>query len=234
MSIWTNSAASGALLALLAGCAGMPIALPSRNVTVLGGAITVAPPAGYCADPKASSDGGDTAVVLMGRCLATSSSAPALITASIGAAGSGAALDAGPVALTQFFTSDAGRGMLAASGKASDAVVTTSQTEDDALLLAIKDSQLGTYWRGILALKGRLVMLSATGVENLALPPDQGRALLSRALSALRRANGAPAQNSGLLAALATAPAPEPTSAPTAAAVAEPASPATPRPKARP
>jgi hypothetical protein len=189
MSIWTNSALALACAGLMA-CTGLDIGTTQpRSVVVQGGDINVAAPAGYCANPQASTDGAGSAVVLMGRCSATSSVTPALITASVGATGSGAALDAGPVALTRFFTSDQGRGMLASTGNASDAVVTSSETEDAAVLLRIKDANIGEYWRAILALKGRLVMLSATGAESVVLPPEQGRALLSKSMAVLRSAN---------------------------------------------
>ena len=212
MSTWINSAV---LALLLAGCAGVDLAAPSsgakRAVTVLNGAVTVAPPAGYCADQNVSTRGADSAVVLMGRCNATSLAVPALMTASIGAAGSGAALQAGPVALTSFFNSDQGRAMLASSGDATDVRVDASQIEGDALLLQLDDAALGQYWRAILALRGRLVMLSATSVQNVPLAPQEGRALVSKTIASLRKANGE-AVSTGLF----TAKAPAPASAPPA------------------
>ncbi len=232
MSIWTNSALAMACAGLTA-CAGMDLGTQPRSVVVQGGDIKVAAPAGYCANPQASTDGAGSAVVLMGRCSATSSATPALITASVGATGSGAALDAGPVALTRFFTSDQGRGMLASSGNASDAVVTSSETEDTAVLLRIKDANIGEYWRAILALKGRLVMLSATGAESVVLPPEQGRALLSKSMAVLRNANpdkAAPAIGlAGLFAAPKTAAAPAAT--PTIVVMAPPEGSVRPKPR---
>jgi hypothetical protein len=189
MSIWINSAAGALAFAGLAACSELNIAAPNPAVSVQGGDIKVAPPAGYCANPKASTDATGSAVVLMGRCSATSTTAPALITASVGAAGSGAALDAGPVALTRFFTSDQGRAMLASTGRTADAVLLASEAEDTSLLLRVKDATLGEYWRAILALKGRLVMLSATGAQGVSLPQADGRALLSKTMTSLRRAN---------------------------------------------
>lgn len=194
MSIWTSNALAAITCAGLTACAGFDLAPPNRNVSVLGGAVTVAPPRGYCANPKVSKTGvskteGDNAVVLIGRCTALSPVVPALLTTSIGAAGSGSALDAGPVALTSFFTSDQGRAMLANSGDAKDAVVTASESAEGAVFLLIKDRSLGEYWRGIMALQGRLVMVSATGVEGTGLAPANGRTLLSQTIASLRRAN---------------------------------------------
>ena len=190
MSIWTSNAILAFTCTGLIACAGFEIAPPNRNMAVLGGAVTVSPPDGYCVNPNVSKTGGDNAVVLIGRCSAASAVAAALLTTSIGEAGSGNALNAGPVALTSFFTSAEGRAMLASSGDANDAVVTASETDKDAVLLLIKDRALGTYWRGIFALRGRLVMVSATGGESTGLSPDSGRALLSKTIASLRRANG--------------------------------------------
>jgi hypothetical protein len=190
MFIWISKAAIVTASLTLAGCAGVELAPASRGVAVLGGAVQVMPPTGYCADPKVSSGGADSAVVLMGRCKAGSSAVPALMTASIGVAGSGAALDAGPVALTRFFSSEQGRGMLASSGDAEDVIVTAAQTEENALMLQLQDANLGPYWRAVMAVQGRLVMLSATSVQSVALDPQDGRVLVTNTVLALRKANG--------------------------------------------
>jgi hypothetical protein len=58
------------LFALLAGC--VPVAKHLRSSLagheeILGGAVRVAPPKGYCIDKDASQELDDTAVVVMGR-----------------------------------------------------------------------------------------------------------------------------------------------------------------------
>lgn len=213
MFTWISKPSLALALLSISACAGIDIGGASRAVSVQGGAISVAPPPNYCADPKFATDGSGSAVVLMGRCTASSSAHPAVITASVGGDGTGAALDAGPVALTSFFTSDTGRAMLASSGKAGDAIVQASEVEDGAVVLRIKDISLGEYWRAIMALRGRLVMLSATGAGRLALPVDEGRNLISKSMASLRRANPDPLQkqaNGGLFAALAAPTVPDP------------------------
>lgn len=190
MFIWINKAAVAVAALSLAGCAGVEMTPSSRGVAVLNGAVQVMPPVGYCANPKVSSSGADSAVVLMGRCKANSNAVPALMTASIGVAGSGAALSEGPVALTRFFSSEQGRGMLASSGQAQDVVVTAAQTEENALMLELQDANLGSYWRAVMAVQGRLVMLSATSVQSVALDPQDGRVLVTNTVLALRKANG--------------------------------------------
>lgn len=237
MSIWISKpAALGLALLGLCACEGINLVGPSRAVLVQGGAFSVAPPAGYCAGGQAQTDASGSAVVLMGRCSAASAAQPALITASIGADGTGSALDAGPVALTNFFTSQAGRAMLASSGKADDAAVLGSELQEDAVLLRVNDAALGEYWRAILALKGRLVMLSATGAGDVDLPPAQGRALLSQSITALRRANSDPSAPSPAAAPFgglfATPKAAAPTAASAVSVAAPPVGSVRPRPRA--
>ncbi len=197
MFTWINRPLAALALFSLSACAGIDFAGPSRAVMVQGGAFSVTPPAGYCADTKTMNDGTGSAVVLMGRCSAASESHPAVITASIGADGTGAVLQAGPAALTRFFTSGAGRKMLASTGKADDAMVQSSEVEESAVVLRINDANLGNYWRAILAIKGRLVMLSATGAGDIALPAEKGRALISATMASLNRANPSSPQKLG-------------------------------------
>lgn len=198
MSTWISKAFAACVLVGLAACQDIvPNAPTPRAFSVLAGDVTIAPPAGYCPNPKLGAGAGpDTAVVLMGRCTANSSAPAALITASIGAGGSGAALNAGPVALTSFFTSAQGRAMLASTGKAGDLRVIATETQGDDLLLQVQDARLGVYWRGVFALRGRLVMLSVTNAQNLT--PPQSRALVLKTITSLRKANGGAANQAQL------------------------------------
>jgi hypothetical protein len=189
MSIWINKSILIIALAGLTACQGFEVASPNRTVSVLNGAVKIAPPNGYCVDPKSSKGTDDSGVVVMGRCSAGSVQAPALLTASIGAAGSDAALAQGHVALTSFFGSPQGLAMLASSGVATDAELTASQSDGDVLFLQINDKITGSYWRAIAGLNGRLLMLTATGAEDLILSPVDGRNLLAKTLAALKRAN---------------------------------------------
>jgi hypothetical protein len=192
MSIWINKSALLITLVGLTACQSMDIAPQSRNISVLDGAVAIAPPKGYCVDPKASRTGDDNAVILMGRCSASSNRAAALVTTSLGVAGSDAALSIGPVALTGFFNSAEGLAMLSSSGKPEDVTLTKSQIEGEALFLLINDKTTGTYWRAFSSLQGRLLTLTAAGVDTLILNPDDGRELLSQTLIALNKANPKP------------------------------------------
>lgn len=189
MSIWINKSFLFIALAGLAACQGFDSTPQSRNISVLRGTVTIAPPKGYCVDVTASRAGNDSAVILMGRCSASSGLAAALVTASVGAAGSDAALSIGPVALTGFFNSEEGLAMLSSSGKPEDVTLKASQIDGEALFLQIEDKATGTYWRAFAGLQGRLLSLTAAGVDQVILNPDDGRALLAQTMLALAKAN---------------------------------------------
>ena len=182
----------GAGLAALIGLSACQMtAAPAMRpaVALLDGAITVAAPRGYCVDPAATREQGDTAVVLMGRCKFAPAVAPALLTMSIGPAASSGAMAAGGAALTEYFTSPAGRAALSRSGRAQDVTVIEARMADGAYLLRLGDRAVGDYWRAVVGLNGRLVTLSVNGAQGAPLNPEAGRALLDAALAALRRAN---------------------------------------------
>lgn len=177
----------GALL-ILAGC----VAATGggiRSVPLLDGAVVAAAPAGYCIAPGAGQRQADSAVVIMGRCSATGAAVPAVLTLTVGQAGSAGAMVGGGQALADFFTSDAGRAALSRSGRAGDVQVLAATGGQEAFLLQVRDRVAGEYWRGIAGLRGRLVTVTAAGPEGQALEAAQGRALVEAALAALRRAN---------------------------------------------
>ncbi len=195
MSIWINKSLVFIALAGLSACQSFDFGSQNRKIVVLDGAVTIAPPKGYCVDAKASRTGDDSAVILMGRCSAGSKLAAALVTASLGAAGSDAALSIGPVAMTSFFNSDAGLAMLSSTGKPEDVILKSSQIDDETLFLLIEDKATGTYWRAFSSLQGRLLTLTAAGVAAAGvdtLSPDDGRALLVQTLLTLNKANPKP------------------------------------------
>lgn len=165
----------------------------SRAAPVLGGALQIGVPPGYCIDGKASRESRDSAVILMGRCSDAMTATPALITVSIGQGGSAGVMTAGGPALAAFFNSGQGRATLSRSGRASDVKVIAALGSGDAFLLHLQDRNVGEYWRAVIGVKGRLVTLSATGTDEVRLDPVEGRKVLEKALGALRAANKAPA-----------------------------------------
>ena len=88
MSTWTSKAGCLALSLLIAACQQLPgtLTLPpgqARAMAVLGGAITVAAPQGYCIDRKSARQQEDGAVVLIGRCSGGSQASPAVISVTV-------------------------------------------------------------------------------------------------------------------------------------------------------
>ena len=160
-----------------------------QEVSLLGGALKITAPQGYCVDPKASVSRGRAIVVLIGRCTDQGGVAAALVSLTVGAPASAGVLLAGPDALARFFTSTAGRRVLARDGVAGHVIVTQAQVADGSLLLHVKDKTAGEYWRAITAIKGRLVTISASGAAGAPLTPDQGLRLVRAMMVLLDQRN---------------------------------------------
>lgn len=190
MSIAISRLGGFGLILLLAGCvAGLG---QGRSTPILGGAMVVGVPAGYCVDPSSGRETGDRAIVLIGKCDAGSAAVPAVVTLSVGAAGSAAAVAGGPGLLAEFFTSDDGRRSLSRDGDARAVRILHAAGSGDALVMRVQDEAVGEYWRAVTGLRGRLVTLSVAGTDGAPLDAEQGRALLDRALAALVAANREP------------------------------------------
>ena len=191
MSIWISNGVFRLTLAavLIAGCVPQSGIGSSRSAPVLGGALQIGVPPGYCIDGGASRERGDNAVILMGRCNDAAQAIPALVSVSIGQAASGAVMTAGGSALAAFFTSVEGRATLSRDGRASDIKVIEALGVGDAFFLHLQDRRAGEYWRAVVGVKGRLVTVSATGTPELPLTAADSRKVLESVLAALRRAN---------------------------------------------
>lgn len=197
---WRN----GVVLVLaLAGCDVLQGAQP---VAVLGGAVRVAPPAGYCIGQDQVREDRDTAVVLIGRCLQGGSATPAVISVSVGHAGSAGVMLAGPEALGAFFASAQGRAMLARSGRAADVAVLGTAITDGAFLVHLADRKAGRYWRAILSADGRLISVSAQGTAAAPLTEPQSLALVKATVLAVQLANPPSAVTAPVIPADAAAP----------------------------
>jgi hypothetical protein len=179
-------------LAGLAACtldAGLGGLVGPREVAVLGDALIVRAPQGYCVDKNSARGGDDTAALLIGRCAPGGQVKAALLTISVGQSGSSGVMSAEPEALRQFMSSDQGRALLARSGRADDLAVLESGVVDGRLLLHLLDRDAGEYWRAVIGLNGRLVTISALGAADAPLPPEEGRKLVDRTVEALLKAN---------------------------------------------
>ena len=197
MSTWTSKAGCLALSLLIAACQQLPgtLTLPpgqARAMAVLGGAITVAAPQGYCIDRKSARQQEDGAVVLIGRCSGGSQASPAVISVTTAAAGSAGVLAGGGAALLQFFQSAEGRAALSRTGQANTVRLLAASESSGAIILQIADADAPPYWRAVLGISGRLVTLSVQGDGQTVMPPAIGRRLLTATISALRAANPKP------------------------------------------
>jgi hypothetical protein len=187
-----NRATVVMLFAFLAGCVSAPQYLRNKltgTEEILGGAVNVAPPKGYCIDKDATQEQEDTAVVLMGRCDNKGMVPAAVVSLTVGAAGSAAALASGGEALSAYFTSDAGRAALSIDGKPENVTVLYASETDVAFVLHLEDRAKGRYWRAIAGARGRLVTLSVTPHQAGEVETDTWRAVLDEAVLAMERAN---------------------------------------------
>lgn len=167
-----------------------------RSIPIIDGAVVAAAPAGYCISQGAGRRGEDSAVVLMGRCAGgpQATAAPAVITLSVGPAGSAGVMAGGGAALAAYFQSTPGRAALAREGKAEDVRVLAATGTDTTFVLHVADNATGEYWRAFRGLRGRLATVSVTGSPDAPLTSDQSRLLLDATLSALDTANRTPSQ----------------------------------------
>lgn len=195
MFTWISKARLASVSLLLAACQMEPgtLALPgqTRAISVLGGAMTVAAPSGYCVDKASTRQQDDGAVVLIGRCNGRSGSPPAVISVTMGVAGSAGVMADGGTALSAFFGSTAGRAALSRTGDAASVKILQAAKLDGAFALRIAEKDVGDYWRAVLGLSGRLVTVSVQGPEGAALDGATGQRLLGAAIVAMRKVNPA-------------------------------------------
>lgn len=193
MFTWISKALVAALILLLAACqmetGALSLPGQTRALSVLGGAVTVAAPAGYCVDKGSVRQQDDGAVVLIGRCSGKSGSPPAVISVTMGGAGSAGVMADGGAAMSAFFATSAGRAALSRTGDAGSVQILRAASLDGAYALHIAEDGEGDYWRAVLGLSGRLITVSVQGPEGAALDGATGQRLLGAAIVAMRRAN---------------------------------------------
>ncbi len=183
------------------------------TVTVARRSVVIGGPPGYCIDRGGSRLKGDTAFVLLGSCAsilqdlgAGAPPVPALLTASVGAAGpqapgtTAAALDQ----LALYFETPAGRATLARDGVADAVEIFSTSREGDALIIHLRDaSETGNpglddvYWRALLDVNGRLVTISVVSFADRPLSGGEGLETIRAFVDRIRRetpATGAPAR----------------------------------------
>lgn len=205
----------GPLLALagfaLAACdpAAMGGNAPSRaTVTVAGGPVVVAGPAGFCIDREVLNVTEAGAFALLGDCgelggggaLARSPQGAAL-TASISAGGLAGEGDdpAGSLAeLAAFVQTAEGRALLGRSGRADSVRILATRPQGDVLFVLVEDrgpQVIGgvspRFWRAFLEVRERMAVLSVLGFETGGLDEQASLNLLASFVASMQAANGA-------------------------------------------
>lgn len=206
MSTWISKAlivlaAGGLLAACQPGATGGQAA---RSLVVMGGALTVAGPKGYCIDRAASRSGPDGAFVLLGSCASLGRSPsfeapryPAILTVSVLPGGPDSATFAQSFdAIAAFIRSEPGRRALARSGDASKVEILQTERRGNVLFLRLRDESRDEgrrvepeYWRAILALRGQIVTASALSVPERPVSQSAKRRILEELIARLAAAN---------------------------------------------
>ena len=174
-----------------------------RDVQVTADLVTITGPRGFCVDPTATGNSGDTGFVLLGNCAAISGEArapqpnlPAVLTAAVSARSTGANLTDNLSALDAFFRSDDGRRLLSRSGNANSVEILDTRTRGDIFLLHARDTSAGAlpgvaqdYWRVYLDVGPRLATLSVLALADADVSNEDAFGLLTRFASAVTAAN---------------------------------------------
>lgn len=186
---------------LLAGClenaslsrlTGRESATGPTSVQVLGGAVTVAGPRGYCIDAGALRETTAEAFVLLARCVSARRTAPVL-SASVTAIGLGEGRP-NMAELAAFLATDAGRGHLSRSGRSEDLRILSTRHDESTIWLLLEDRANPAafepiYWRAIVPVAGRVVTLSVLSARENPVTVESAESVLRAFVAATRRAN---------------------------------------------
>lgn len=216
MSIWTSDPAISArgLLALgllLAGCGGGlprggdfgPLPQVDSEIAVTPDRVMVTGPEGFCIDPSATRDRGQTAFVLLGNCAAIGNSArlpqpqtPAVLTAAISEPGPAGSLASNIPAMAAFFTSAEGRGMLSRDQNPASVEILNMFHQGDVFFLHARDVSAATiqgmrpeYWRAYMDVGPRIATLSVLSPNDQASDDNANLQVLHQFASAVAAAN---------------------------------------------
>ena len=206
----------GPLLALaalaLAACdpAAMGGDAPSRaTVTVAGGPVVVAGPAGFCIDRPMLNVTEAGAFALLGDCGQLGGSGDALarspqgaaLTASIsagGLAGEGDDPASSLAELAAFVQTAEGRALLGRSGRSDTVRILATRPEGDVLYVLVEDrgpQVIGgvspRFWRAFLEVRDRMAVLSVLGFETGGLDEQASLNLLASFVARMKAANRA-------------------------------------------
>lgn len=172
-----------------------------RTLSLLNGDARVRGPEGYCIDQGASRARTGFAVMvgcaLLSDDAALMPSLDGLITVQFGAPDT-ASVTGNEDAFASFLASDAGRGILAASGDAAQVEQVSTVSDESGVLARFEDMSgpafagtMGAQWRGFMDVNGRLVTVTVLSFERAVLSQSEGERLLSVAMRELTDANAA-------------------------------------------
>lgn len=224
MSIWTSRTAATLCVSAitLGGCDGGPggglgpLRKPPQTISVAGGSVIIGGPPGYCIDRGASRVGGDTAFALLASCASIAQDLRAgappqlgILTASVaGPSGDEPAIGAPLDALARFVETPAGRATLARDGQAASVEILRSLSEQNAVLIQLRDSSpnstgglVDTYWRGFFNLNDRLITISVVEFADQPMSADESLSVLRAFLARIRRETSVQATNSARISA---------------------------------
>lgn len=179
-----------------------------RQKTVMGGAVTIAAPKGFCVDTSSHQDTEAGAFIPIGACSALTKNPadpkppkPAFLTATVlpmpvQAAAMSDDPDARLREARSFVQSDAGRAALSRVGKADTVELLDVKSASGVLYVRLRDTSDGlpaalanTTWRAFFEVNGRLVTASATAFADQPFGEGKGYGLLRDFVAQIRKAN---------------------------------------------
>ena len=186
---------------LLAACdPAAPAGPPVTALSLMGGAVTVQGPEGYCIDRAASRTATGLAVlspcaVMAGGPQTAAADIDGFVTVQIGAAGS-AAVEGAERPLADLLMAAPGAALLSTSGEADGVRVVQVDRGDGLVAVRFTDAApppvpgLGPEeWRAFLDLRGRLVTVGVRGSVRAPLTGVAAQQLLYDTVAVLRRVN---------------------------------------------
>ncbi len=197
-----------ASLTILSGCLGtgggfaLPRSAPEQ-IRVANKEVLIAGPKGFCIDPTETRDEGDSAFVLLGSCAAIANSrskphpkVPAILTATVSRKSTNPPITDSMPALTDFFTTKAGRAALSRDGNADTVEVVKTLDRDGVFYIRARDSSSDTlagaadeYWRALFDVNGRIVSASVFGLRERPIDSKKGFEVLQGFTNRLRAEN---------------------------------------------
>ncbi|MFT7058465.1 MAG: hypothetical protein ACJASV_000966 [Pseudorhodobacter sp.] len=160
------------------------------------GGLQVGRPSGFCVVKQSLVEQATTGFAALAPCspgsAVQSPAASAVLTVTVGETGTANTVDLSGPALGAYFTSPEGLVTLSSEGRAGSVRVHEVWQSNGVVTLRLTDNSArwpGLSWRAVLALQGHLVTLTLQGTGQTGLTEIEGRRLMGRFATAMRRAN---------------------------------------------